>query len=487
MRRVRILVILVMALVMARLVLAHDVIQGSDCVIEADQVIEGNVLALCQTFVQNGTIKGDLILAAFTADIRGSVEGNVYALAGQLDVRDQIGRDLVFAGPVVRVHPEASFGDTRSGVISLALSTEISSGAKIPGSILNLGYQLLMNGEVGHDISFWGSALTIDGRVGGDVDASVGDPQSSDHHQLQTLLVPFRFDINLIPPGLTVTKQGQIEGQLTYTSTHEGTIEGQLANPPVFNQIVNTPSLTPMNLNEESNAAWLANYLTLVIREFVTLGIIGAAAVFLLPRPIQMPLQHLRARPLSSFGIGILTFILSFAVWLVALLILILLIGLFLTLRLTDLAFVGLMAVGLFNIGGAGAFYFVAIYISRIVVCLFVGRVLVRVSLGDDGTSRMAYLNLVAGVALLSALGVLPYIGSAINALALAFGLGAIFITLSQWREIPRRQPVAVPLPTTSGAIRQIPPPPIAEERPLGPGMQNLPEGFEWWDDDENR
>jgi hypothetical protein len=462
------------------------VIQGDDCVVEADQTIESNVLALCQTFTHNGTIKGDLFLAAFSAEINGPVEGNIYTLAGQLDVRDRIGRDLIFAGPVLRVHSTTRFSDTRSGIISLGLSTEIAAGAKIPGSIVNLGYQLTMAGEVGREVSFWGSALTINGQVSGDVDASVGDPQASDHTQLQTLLVPFRFDIELIPPGLVVTEQAQIEGRLTYTSIHEGTIEGQMAQSPVFNQNVTTPVFNQINLDEESNAAWLTNYLSVTIREFITLAVIGAAAVFFLPRPIQTPLQHLRARPLSSLGVGILTFILSFAVWLVILLIFVLLIIIFLTFRLADLAFISLMAVGMLNIGGAGAFYFVAIYISRIIVCLFVGRVLVRVALGDDGTPRMLYLNLLAGVAALSILGFLPFIGGIVNALALAFGLGAIFITVTQWRAISRRQPVTVPLPSMPGAMRQIPPPPISEEKQTGPGMQNLPEGFEWWNNEES-
>ena len=214
-------------------------------------------------------------------------------------------------------------------------------------------------------------------------------------------------------------------------------------------------------------------------------AIIGVVAVFLLPRPMQTPMPHLRFRPLSSFGIGILTFILSFAAWLVVLLIFVLLIVLFLTLRLNDLAFISLIAVGLFNIGGASAFYFLAIYISRIIVCLFIGRALVRVALGDDGTPRMLYLNMLTGVAVLSVLGFLPFIGGAINALALALGLGAIFITITQSRDIARRSPVPVPLPATPAVMRQIPPPPITEERPGGPGMQNLPEGFEWWPNDD--
>ena len=238
-----------------------------------------------------------------------------------------------------------------------------------------------------------------------------------------------------------------------------------------------------MNLDEESNVAWVTSYATVVVREFVTLGGIGLLALLLLPRALQAPLPTLRKRPLNSVGVGILTFILSIGVWVVILLLLLLMIALFLSLRLTDLVIVCVMAIGMLNIGGAGLFYFVAIYISRIIVCLAVGRVVVRLALGDDGTARMVYFNLGAGVLLLSILVFLPVIGGAINALSLAFGLGAIFVTLTQIqpRDAAHRQPLAV---RVQGQPRQIPPPPITERGSRKPGMDNLPEGFEWWDDD---
>jgi cytoskeletal protein CcmA (bactofilin family) len=482
--RLKTVSILLMVLVLQTLHIAaaREIVQGNDCTIGAEQVIEENVFVLCRTFTLNGQIKGDLIGAAFTAELNGTVEGNVYMLAGQMDSRSSIGRDLLFAGPVLRVHPTTTFEDDRSSLISLSLSTEVYDGARVPGSLTSLSYQLILDGDVGGEVSFWGSALRIGGAVNGDVDVTVGDPQMGDASQLQTLLTPFRFDIRLISPGLTVSEQAMITGQLSYTSTSEGNIQGTLPHEPIFHQVVTAPDFTQIaSTDEENTVPWLSSYLGVVVREFITLGAIGLLGVYFLPRALQVPAQQLRNRPLNSLGAGILSFILSIGVWVLVLLLIILTTLVFVTFSLPDLVIVGMIAVGVLNIGGASAFYFVAIYVSRVIVCLAAGRMLVRLALGDDG--GMIYLHLLVGVALLSILVFIPIIGGAINAITLALGLGAIFLTLTQIRGTSRRQAAPVTLPAALQTARQIPPP-IVGDAPRGPGMDNLPEGFRWWDKD---
>jgi cytoskeletal protein CcmA (bactofilin family) len=476
-----IILLVVLLLQTLHIASAREIIRGDDCTIGAGQVIEGNVFVLCRTFKLNGEITGDLIGAAFTSELNGPVSGNVYMLAGQMDARSRVGRDLLFAGPVLRVHPTMSFVDERSSLMSLSLSTEIQDGARVPGNLTSLSYQMILDGDVGGEISFWGSALRIAGAVGGDVDATVGDPQLGDASQLQTLLTPFRFDVRLISPGLTVSEQAAISGQLTYTSTSEGTIEGTLPYPPVFQQIVTTPDFSQIgSVDEETGAPWLASYLGIVVREFITLGAIGLLGVYFLPRALQVPAQQIRSRPLNSLGAGILSFILSIGVWVLVLLLIILTTLVFVTLSLPDLVIVGMIAIGVLNIGGASAFYFIAIYVSRVIVCLAMGRALVRLALGDDG--GMIYLHLLVGVALLSLLVFIPVVGGAINAVTLALGLGAIFLTFTQVRGTPRRQVAPMTLPVAPQNARQIPPP-VVGDAPRGPGMDNLPEGFRWWDE----
>ncbi len=482
-----ILLIPVLAVLLAaHTVAAREVIRGSECTIEADEVIEENVFVLCRTFTLNGHIEGNLIGAAFDIELNGPVDGNVYMLGGQMDVFDRLGRDLIFAGPALRVHPTTVFEDDRADVISASLSTEIYHGVNVPGSIISFSYQLLIFGDVSREISFWGSALHIEGSVSGDVDATVGDAQTGDASPLQTLLVPFRFNIRLIPPGLSISEGASIGGQLTYTSTAPGNIQGDLATPPLFDQVINTTDFSQLNDTDEESSitSWFMGYLGVVVREFVTLGAIGLLLAYMLPRPLQAPVQQIRARPLNSLGTGILTFILSIGLWVMLLLVIVLVILVFLALNLPDLTVVALVAIGVLNVGGASIFYFTAVYISRLIVCLALGRFVVRLTLGDN--TGMIYLNMLVGVGLLSVLIFIPFAGSVINGLTLALGLGAIILSLNQLRSVQRRTAAPVRLPTAPEDARQIPPP-VVEEVPRGPGMDNLPSGFRWWSDDEGR
>jgi hypothetical protein len=458
---------------------AHEVLQGDQCVVETDETINGDLFVLCRTLTINGVVEGNLIGAAYTAQINGQVQDDIYLAAGQLNVRGSVGQNLIFAGPVLQVNPTASFADDRSDVISLSLSTQIFKDVIVPGSITSVSYQLLMDGNIGRGVSFWGSAFNIGGEIDGDVNATVGDPRTNDASQLETLLVPFQFDVKLVNPGLVISQDGKIGGELRYTSPVVGQIEGQLANEPVFTPIITRPDFA---LSEEQNVAWFGNYLADVLREFVSLAFIGMIGLLLLPRLMQSPLKNLRWRPFTSLGIGILTFFMSFVVIFILLILLLLAIFVFLLLQLSDLAVVSGIALGALDIGGASVFYFVAIYISRVIVCLALGRAIVWGIWGYDHSPRVLYVSLLIGVGILAVLVWIPVIGWIFNALALGFGLGAICLTIAQFDV---RSQAAVAQPTLHpGTNRPIPLPPMIDDKSSAPGMDNLPNGFQWWKDD---
>ena len=216
------------------------------------------------------------------------------------------------------------------------------------------------------------------------------------------------------------------------------------------------------------------------MREFVSLALIGLVGLLLVPRSLQAPIYSLRVRPLPSLGVGLLIFIVSFTVFfiVVPLLGMMLVLVLF-VLQLGDLALITGAIIFVLDLGGAGLFYFTAIFISRVIVCIALGRFVVRLLLGDRPERYMTYVSLATGVALLALISSLPYVGFIINAVAAFFGLGAILMTLQHQLEITR-QANPDPQPTHSEAARQLPPP-VIEDRPLGPGMDNLPDGFHWW------
>ena len=463
---------------------AHDVLRGDECVIGPRETVTDNLFVLCRVLRVEGRVLGSIIGAAFDTVITGTVHNDIYLLGGQILFDGTLEEDLVFGGMLLRMGPNARFNNPRGDVLSVALSTEIDRGAYIPNSLIAAGYQLLMAGEVDGQISFWGSALMIGGQVNGDVDATVGDPEAGDGSQLQTLLIPFRFDINLRQPGLVVTADATIDGVLRYTGATEGQINGELAQPPVYLPIITRPDLTQPILTESDNAQWLGSYLTQVIREFVTLGAIGVIGLALFPRQMVTPLINLRFRPLSSLGVGLLTFVLSFAGLIIVVLLALLLIFALAMLRLGDLVLASSLLLGVMGGGAAGGFYIVALFVSRVIFSLALGRAIVWLIIGDDGSLRLLYLSLAVGLALLALVAWLPVLGWMLNFAALALGLGAILITFMQQLSRPGPAPQPVQIPSRVEVARYIPPPTI-EDQPNDPGMRNLPEGFDWWGDDD--
>ncbi len=469
-------------------VTARETLQGDQCIVTASEVIESNLFITCRTLVLNGRVEGNLIGAATDARIDGEVTGDVYLIAGQLDIGGTIGGNLHFGGAVLRILPTAVFNDEHADLMSLSLSTTLTDGAILPGGITDVGYQLVLDGETGGEVNFWGSALTVNGAVGRDVDANVGDPESG-ISQLQTLLIPFSWDVNLIDPGIVITQDGLVAGDLRYSGPVAGRIEGRVTGETVFTEVNLQPDLTQIITEEQGARRGLSLYLSQVVREFITLGIISLLGLLLLPRPFQLPLRHIQSRPLPSLGVGLLTFILSFPIILILLLLCLLIVFILSLLGLDSLLLVGGGLLGIMSLTGVSLFYFVAIFISRAIVALWLGRLLVRTTLGDDGSMRIIYISLAVGLALIALLTPLPVIGWAVSAVGVFLGLGAIVIGLqSQFRTYRDIGPVS-PLRVSAPAIARRPDaplrmPPLLNDRSHQPGMDNLPEGFSWWEDD---
>ncbi|PJF41275.1 MAG: hypothetical protein D6737_05125 [Chloroflexi bacterium] len=488
-------------------VAARDIIRGDMCHIEAETVINSNVFVLCRTLIIDGTINGNLLGTATAATLNGTISGDVYLIAGQLDVTGILGDDLHFAGPVLRIEQPAEFQNEAADILSLSLSTRLFQGAKLPNSLINVGYQLIIDGEVGGEVNFWGSALEIDGIVDGDVDANVGDSEATSVPRLQSLLIPFSFDVNLINPGLRLAETGEIKGELRYSAPTEGIIDGQVGESIIF--LSETTDFTPAIplVEPEQPASQEANrYISRVIGELIPLGIIGMVGILIMPRYLARPAKNLQNKPLSNLALGLLSFIVSFPIIVIIAFVSILIVLFLLFLQQDNLAIFLAIVLGVVDLGGASIFYFIAIFIARVVVCLAIGRIVMRSLLIDDGSQRYLLVSLLPGVVLVSLFVSLPFVGLLLNALAAFIGLGAILTTIrnrlrviraatppmtnnahgsnfaSAWSTTTEYDEYLKLPETIEEAIKRPPPIPHDPIRPLG--MDNLPEGFEWWDDE---
>lgn len=476
---------------------AREILSDVDCVVEADEVINGSLFVLCENLIVSGTVNGDLIGAALRAQIDGAINGNLYFVTGQLDLSANVQGDVHFGGLVLNIrHPDTG-ESTESGISgslkAVALATSLAPTSSIGAGVLYLGYQLIADGRIEGEINFWGSALILNEQVRGDVYAAVGNP-ASDSSQLETLLLPLQFDIDLRNPGLTIGQDAQIRGHLRYSGTTEGEIAGRVRGGVEFD-----PVITPIPTLEEPGSFRI--FLGQIAREYFTLMAVGVLGVLAMPRIARMPLAPLRSRPFPSFSAGLLAFILSFPIWLIVLFISLLLIVLLQITGLQELVLVTAIVLGMVNVGSASLFYFVSIFMARALIGLMLGRLLLRLVLSpqDLDTRRMLVLAQAVGLAVLAVAVSLPLLGWIVNAAALFLGLGAILlVTLEQGRRVRDSLPTPVPawyapspiaraaqMQSSNPALDHVPvmpplPPVPVNQQPPAPGTENLPEGFDW-------
>ena len=93
--------------------LAREIRQGDQCMIGANETIQGDLFALCRTLRVEGHVTGNVMGAATDATFSGTIDGDVYVAAGQLDVSGTLGGNLHFGGAVLRILPTAHFASDK--------------------------------------------------------------------------------------------------------------------------------------------------------------------------------------------------------------------------------------------------------------------------------------------------------------------------------------------------------------------------------------
>lgn len=467
---------------------ALDVLQENVCVVEADETISGHLYALCLELTIDGTVQGNVFAAAVNANISGRIEGDVYLLAGDAALNGTLGGDVHVAAGVVTFADDAAMSGEDANLIAASLSTRVPQNINITGDVIALGYQLVMEGAVGGSLDFAGSALSLNNTIGGDVQASVGDSSAKGTaSQIQTLLVFMPFKAALIDPGLTLRQDARIGGGLEYRAYQpmEATTSEQVSGQIVYDPIVAGLAFEDL-ANEERRSSAIGEYFEQVLRDFTTLGLLGLFLLALTPGFVQSCFSEMRQRSLTHVGVGLLAFTLSFPLLLLVLALSLLIIVLLSFVRIDGLLVASGVLFGLVDIGGASVFYFAAIYLSRTLVAFAIGRWLVY-RFTRSSTVWAWLLSLAVGTLILSMLFALPVVGFIANALALFWGLGVIFgVVQGQIRKLRESAPV----PAAEAVIATVSTPrssapPIVDVEPRPRGMDNLPEGFAWWSDDD--
>ncbi|MFN8371815.1 MAG: polymer-forming cytoskeletal protein [Anaerolineae bacterium] len=473
----RLLICLIVLLLMTGTVRARELAQGDLCVVQPDQTVVGNLFVVCRELRIDGHVTGSVIGAATTAEINGTVDGSILMAAGQLDVQGVIGKDIAFAGVVLRLMPGARFESASTDLFSLTLTTLLAEETTLPGSVTGIGYQMLINGTVNDEINFWGSGLAITGQVDGNVDATVGDGTSDGLSRFPTFVIPFPFDLELFKPGLRVAEDARLGGYLHYSGPTLGEVPPALLEQTAYTPITTTAEFTPVAIEDDTLERNLNLYITQAIREFITLALIGVLVLLLFPRALQDPLRYLQARPLTCMGVSVFTLIVLIPIGLAVLVLSLFIVFVLSLFGLNDLVLSIGALLGIINVGGVSLFAFVFGFLSRVVVCFALGRMLLHLVARYRPTPQGQFASLFIGVGLMALATPLPVIGLIVYGIAAALGLGAVLSVVQGQIRAARENNTLPPLP------EDVPPPPPLAIEPLGPGMDNLPPGFRMWDD----
>lgn len=444
---------------------AAAVLQSDLCTVAADEIIEGNLFVLCQQLIVNGHVTGDIVGVAASADLYGQIDGSLYLLGGRMNVRGSIGQDIHFAGPVIYLRPEAQMTGEKSDIYSLSLTTRVESA--VPGSVTGAGYELYIGAPVGGNVYFSGTSLTINAVVGGNVEASVGSATDTTH-QLRSVTQWLESGLALGTPGLTITESGAVHGDLNYTSPEAAIIDGRVSGIIDFIRSAAQPALDP----DGDLGTTISRYVEAVLRDFIATMIVGLLFIVFAPRSLIPAIQLLYWKFFPSFAVGLFTFVLAFPAILLAAIIGVGVVFLISLLGFTDFTITAAFVIALSIVAIAALFFITAVLVSRVVISMAIGRPLLR-RFGRRFDGRLELLiSLTVGALIAAGLSVAPVIGILFTALFTFVGLGGIVLTLQ-----PSRRTREGALPPSLAA--SMPPPLLL---PRGPGTDNLPEGFTWWE-----
>ena len=313
-----------------------------------------------------------------------TVEGDLYVAAGIVVVDGRIDGDLVAAGGDVRVSGTV-VGDLIAAGGTLTISGTVAGDARVAGG------QLMVSGDVGEDLLVNGGQVTLaaSGSVGEDVIVSAG--------QLT----------------LAGSVAGSVEGSAG-TYERSGTVDGDES----------------VAVGESSQGA-SGNPVLDAIRHFFVVVLVGALALWVMPRVTRASAALIRRRPLATLGIGLIAAV-AWLVGVIAIVLVIVLAAVILGLiGFAELAWLIAFAGVVALLVAAFAFLLVVSYLADALVALAMVGVV-----GDRPRSLGTQVTLlVIGAAIVVLLTSLPYVGGFLKLLVALLGLGALGWTAwTAWR-----------------------------------------------------
>ena len=442
-----------------------------DGIIEADEVINDDIVLSADKVVVDGTVNGILVAFGETVTINGTVNGDVFAFGNQIIVNQGafIDGNLFSGAALIEVAGEIS-GSLAGGSSSAVLkngasigrnlyyggySLEVEPEAEVGIDLFSGNYQIQMDGTVGRDLNIGGAAIDLNGKVGRDVTIEMGNAvENSDvnvYYPMPYMYPGYPGSVTNHEIGLRVSPEAEIGGDLIYTSTVA--LDKEIQSEPTGDVIFRTPvpseeeysythDTSPARVTDFVFGRFVSGILGKFWKNLTALLILGALVVAFLPKLFKNTVSQLRRKPLPSAGYGILT-VMGGYVAVFVLFFVVLLVSLFFT------AFtLGGLSTATFGIGLTGlvmlflVFQLLIFFGSKLVVSYLVGDWILSKLSPNSENVRKPFWGLALGVLLYALLRCIPFVGGFVAFLAIIFGTGAMLLLFIDWRS--EKQPEAI-------------------------------------------
>lgn len=371
---------------------AADLRQGNDVTIPAGVTVADDLYATGGAVHMNGTIAGSLIAAGGTVDVTGTVQHDVMVAGGTVTI----------SGPVT--------GTIRVAGGNLRLSGSVGEDVVAAGGTIDLA----PGTTIGRDLVLAGGTATVAGQVGRDLTATTGTLD---------LLGSVERNVKADVTNLHLGNGASVGGNLDYGSDNAAqidsgaTVAGTVTHSPA--QFTHQPS--PAQRALDTFTGWIRLVIGLFVLGLLVLLPFGAFG--------RRAADAIGGDPLPSLGLGLAVLI---GVPIAALIVFVL--GLLVGGWPLALAGLALLAIGA--------------AVGYVLAAVFVGRAAFRLL----RTQAHPLLELLVGLVVLTAVGLIPILGGLIDFAAVVVGLGALALTLFRsWRGPGAAVPVGRPAPAAPG------------------------------------
>jgi len=411
---------------------------GDVIVIKADEVIDDDLYVGAGTFTLDGTVKGDLVVAGGTIEINGTVEGDLMAAGQSVSIDGTVGDDARVAGYALVVG-----GAVGDDLIAAGFSLENESASGVGGDLLSVGYQALLAGDVTGSAQVAGGAVQIAGAIGRDVYVNVGgaEPGQEMPPGFPFVFMPDMPAVPSVPLGLTIDESASIGGDLSYTANAQVDVPGGVVAGDVdFTRYVPDVEAEP-EVKPPSAIALVGRWFVRQLRRLITLLLVGAAMMWLVPEWTRKVASIVEEQPLPSLGWGVVAIVAFLVGMLVLGMATVLLAIVFGLVTLGELAgrFVTLggIVMGVASLG----FSLTWAYVTKIVVSLLLGQLIFR--LFKSPVAEHRWWPVLLGVVIFVIIAAIPLLGWLARLAAVLLGLGAVWLWGRDWLMARRAAPVA--------------------------------------------